>query len=202
MNRYRFRDIVASALGLVVLSPLLLLVAAGIKLDSRGPVLYRQERVGLNGALFRIHKFRSMHPGKGPSVSTSDDPRVTRFGRILRWSKIDELPQLYDVLVGNMSLVGPRPEIPEFAEHWPRYARATILSVRPGITDPASITFRDEASFLATSADPQKLYLEAVIPQKVELYVRYVSERTFFGDLRIILSTFDAIFFVRRKGAE
>ncbi|MCG6568070.1 sugar transferase [Tessaracoccus sp. ZS01] len=190
---YRARDVIASTLGLIVLSPIFLITAVAVKLDSQGPAIYRQERVGQNGTVFRIRKFRSMVTGAGLSVSTTTDPRITRVGKVIRLTKIDELPQLFDVLLGDMSLVGPRPEVPEFVEHWPEEARVTILSVRPGITDPASVVFRDEAAILALSDNPRRTYIEQILPQKVNQYLHYVANRTFQGDLRVLAITALAI---------
>ncbi len=145
----RLFDILCAGVGLLLLSPLLLVVAAWVKLDSPGPVMFRQERVGRFGRSFRIHKFRTMRvdaPTLGPQITIGDDARITRSGRWLRASKVDELPQLWDVLRGAMSLVGPRPEVPRYVAMYPAELRALVLSVRPGITDPASLSFRNEAS--------------------------------------------------------
>lgn len=194
MNLFRIRDIVVSAAGILILLPLLLIVAIAIRLDSPGPALFRQERVGLNGETFRIRKFRSMRiHAQGLAVSTSDDPRVTRVGRLIRASKVDELPQLLDVFTGTMSLVGPRPEVPKYVRLWPAEQRQLILSVRPGITDPASIVFRHEADLLANSADPERTYVTEVLPRKTALYAKYVTERSFLGDFRIIFRTLSAL---------
>jgi lipopolysaccharide/colanic/teichoic acid biosynthesis glycosyltransferase len=190
-------DVVAASVGLVVTSPLLLVLAILVKVDSRGPVLFRQERVGRHGRTFRIHKFRTMRTqpvgAAGLSITTSHDPRITRVGAWLRATKLDELPQLVDVVVGDMSLVGPRPEVPRYVEQWPPDRRAVILSVRPGITDPASILLRDESSELALAADPETYYVDSLLPRKTELYVRYVQERSMVGDLRLIARTIGAV---------
>ena len=159
----RVFDVAVSAAALVILSPVLALVAAAVKLDSPGPVIFRQVRVGRGGRLFRISKFRTMSvapPGRaGPDITVEGDARVTRVGRLLRATKLDELPQLVDVLRGDMSLVGPRPELPAYVDRWPAQARATILSVRPGITDPASVAYRHESEQLASAPDPESYYL-------------------------------------------
>lgn len=186
-------DIVASVTGLVVLSPVLGVVGLCVKATSAGPVLFRQERVGRNGELFTIHKFRTMSAGDGLLVSTSDDPRITRVGRLLRQTKLDELPQLFDVLRGDMSLVGPRPEVPRYVAMWPEEQRDVVLSVRPGITDPASIRFRDEGSRLSAADDPETYYRDVVLPEKCAMYVQYVNGRSLRGDLKIIWQTLFSI---------
>jgi lipopolysaccharide/colanic/teichoic acid biosynthesis glycosyltransferase len=149
--------------------------------------------VGRGGRAFRVHKFRTMRDAPGPEVTADHDARITRIGRALRAAKLDELPQLYDVLVGRMSLVGPRPEVPRFVDRWPPAARDRILSVRPGITDPASIAYRHESAELAAAPDPEAHYVDVVLPRKVEMYLRYVETRSFVGDLRILLATVGAI---------
>lgn len=186
----RLLDLVASAVGLVVTSPLMLVAALAVRLESPGPVIFRQERIGQFGKPFEILKFRTMRAGApGAQVTTGDDPRITRVGSWLRSTKIDELPQLLNVLRGEMSLVGPRPEVPKYVAQWPEDARALVLSVRPGITDPASIEFRREAEVLAAVPDPERHYVEEILPRKVELYSEYVRTRTFRGDLRIVFAT-------------
>jgi len=191
---YRVRDVVASALGLAVLSPVLLAIGVAIRLDSDGPAYFRQVRVGQGGRPFRIHKFRTMTMGgTGPLVSTSTDARVTKVGAVLRRTKLDELPQLIDVLEGNMSLVGPRPEVPRFVARWPNDARRIILSVRPGVTDPTSVRYIDEGSLLAQAEDPELAYVQAVLPLKVASYLSYVAERTFTKDLGILVATVAAL---------
>lgn len=190
----RLRDVVASGLGLVLLSPLLLAVAIAILLDSPGPVFFRQTRVGLHGRHFRIHKFRTMRvDAAGPAVSATGDSRVTRVGRLLRRTKIDELPQLLDVLRGEMSLVGPRPEVPQYVSLWSDDLRPVILSVRPGITDPATVQLRDEADILAQARDPEQVYVEELLPLKTQEYARYVRTRSFVGDLKTIAATLGAV---------
>ncbi len=192
----RLFDIVCAGLGLLLLSPLLLAVAVWIKLDSRGPVMFRQERVGRFGAPFRIHKFRTMRvdaPRLGPQITIGDDARITRSGRWLRATKVDELPQLWDVLRGAMSLVGPRPEVPRYVALYPAELRELVLSVRPGITDPASLSFRNESELLAKAADPEREYVEVVMPMKLRLAADYVRNASLGGDIRLILATLGAI---------
>ena len=189
----RLFDLLCAAAGLVMLAPLLLGVALWIKLDSPGPVFFRQARVGRGGVPFRIHKFRSMRadgPGDGgPQLTVGADPRITRAGRFLRRSKLDELPQLLDVLAGTMSLVGPRPEVPRYVALYPAVLRAKILSVRPGITDPASIAYRDEAALLAGAADPERVYIDQVMPAKLAHAAAYVDRMSLAGDVRLIVAT-------------
>lgn len=190
----RARDLVVSVAALLVLWPLLLLLAILVRLDSPGPALFRQERVGLNGRLLRIHKFRTMRTASvGLAVTADNDPRITRMGRWLRATKLDELPQLVDVISGDMSLVGPRPEVPRYVALWPADLRPVILSVRPGITDPATVLLRSEAAILAASDDPERTYVEDLLPLKAHAYAKYVSTRSFFGDVRILLATLKAI---------
>lgn len=189
-------DIVAAGLGLLLLAPLFLVAAAWIKLDSPGPVFFRQERVGRGGVPFRIHKFRTMRvaaEGAGPALTVGADPRITRAGAFLRRSKIDELPQLIDVLRGDMSIVGPRPEVPRYVAFFPPDLRAKVLSVRPGITDPASLQFRDESTLLARAADPEREYRDVVLPAKLRLAADYVDTASLGGDLRLIVATVRAL---------
>jgi lipopolysaccharide/colanic/teichoic acid biosynthesis glycosyltransferase len=187
-------DLVVSGLMLVVTWPLFLALALAVRMDSRGPVLFRQERVGLRGETFRIHKFRSMKVDhSGGLLSMTGDGRVTRVGRFLRKSKLDEMPQILDVFVGHMSLVGPRPEVPKYADMWPAGQRQVILSVRPGITDPASVELRNEADELAKAEDPERHYIESLLPRKTAMYVDYVQNRSFAGDLAVIGQTLAAV---------
>jgi len=182
-------DLLASASGLVVLAPLLLLIAVAVKLDSPGPVLFRQERVGRNGRIFRIRKFRTMvrdAPRLGGAITVGRDPRITRVGHVLRRYKLDELPQLIDVLLGDMSLVGPRPEVPKYVALYPPGIRERVLSVRPGLTDNASLAYIDENAQLAGAADPEREYVEKILPEKLRLYVEYVDNRSLALDLSII----------------
>lgn len=190
----RLFDLVVAAIALLCLSPAMAAVALVIALQDGRPVLFKQERVGRDGKLFRIYKFRTMHSSHGgPNISATGDSRVTRIGAHLRKCKADELPQLANVLRGDMSLVGPRPEVPEFVQYWPPSAKREILSVRPGITDPASIKFRDEAELLASVADPNKYYIHSILPAKASMYVEYVNSRSFLGDLKILFDTFRSI---------
>ena len=192
----RLFDIVFAGLGLLLLGPLLLGIALWIKLDSRGPVFFRQERVGRFGVPFRIHKFRTMVTDAerlGAKITVGADARITAAGRWLRASKVDELPQLWDVLRGAMSLVGPRPEVPRYVALYPPAMRELVLSVRPGITDPASLSFRNESELLARAADPEREYVEVVMPMKLGLTADYVRHASLLGDIRLILATLGAI---------
>jgi lipopolysaccharide/colanic/teichoic acid biosynthesis glycosyltransferase len=188
----RILDVMGSALGLLVLLPVLAVVAVIIKLDSRGPIFFRQERVGRDGRSFRIFKFRSMVVGAaraGTALTVRADTRITQAGLFLRRSKLDELPQLINVLAGDMSIVGPRPEVPEFMKFYTPSQRAIILSMRPGITDYAAILFRDESSLLDQERDPIDVYRREIIPAKFAYYERYSREIGVLNDLRIILAT-------------
>lgn len=195
----RLFDVLASALGLLLLAPVLLAVAIAIKLDSPGPVFFRQVRLGRHGVPFRIHKFRTMaHPDADADAVTTQltvgtDLRITRIGALLRRTKLDELAQLIDVFIGRMSLVGPRPEVPRYVALYPPALRDKVQSVRPGITDPASLAYRDEAARLARAADPEREYVEVVMPAKLQLSARYVDEASFIGDLRLIAATLRAL---------
>jgi len=184
-------DVAASAAGLVTLSPLMLGIAALVRLDSPGPALFSQERVGKDGRLFRILKFRTMvqdAPSRGPSVTRGGDSRVTRVGRFLRRTKLDELPQLINVLKGDMSLVGPRPEVPRYvAMYTPEQRR--VLSVRPGITDWASLEYVNEEEVLARYEDLERGYVEEVMPKKLALNLKYVEERGLKTDCEILVRT-------------
>lgn len=186
----RLFDLIASALGLVLLSPLLLGLALWIRLDSPGPVFFRQERVGRGGRPFRIHKFRTMaHGAAGLQLTVGADARITRAGRVLRRTRLDELPQLLDVLRGAMSLVGPRPEVPRYVALYPAGLRERALAVRPGITDPASLAFIDEAERLARAADPEREYVEVILPLKVRAAADYAEHATLWSDLKVLART-------------
>ena len=188
----RLFDLAGSTVALLLLAPLLLLLALWIKFDSPGPVLFRQERVGRHGLLFRIRKFRTMAvdaPARGPQVTLADDPRITRVGRWLRRRRLDELPQLFDVLQGHMSLVGPRPEVPRFVAHYPSALRAAVLSLRPGLTDPAALAHLDEAALLADAADPEQVYIDRILPAKLRLQADYAASATLLSDLQVLLQT-------------
>lgn len=183
-------DLVFSTLGLIVLLPIIIVSAAGVTLSSPGPIFFRQERVGRHFKVFRICKFRTMRSDapSDPPITVYGDPRVTRFGRILRRSKLDEIPQLFNVLVGDMSLVGPRPEVPYYVEMF-HSDYEEILRVRPGITDEASIEFRHEGALLAAAPDPQDFYLKNVLPRKIQLARKYVRNGRLVDDLSIIFRT-------------
>lgn len=191
----RIFDIVASGLGLLFLSPLFVVIAIWIKLDSPGPVFYRQVRVGRGNKDFRIFKFRSMRVGadKGSLVTVGGhDPRVTRCGYIIRKLKLDELPQLINVFVGDMSLVGPRPEVRHYVDLWTA-EQMHVLDVRPGITDPASIKFRNENELMEQADEPEKYYVNVVMQEKLKLYLEYVDNHSFIGDIKLIFKTLLAI---------
>lgn len=195
MEAKKIIDQTVSATALVLLSPILAATALAIKIDSDGPIFFRQERIGLHGVPFKIHKFRTMRNEKPQvNVSATGDPRVTRVGRVLRKTKLDELPQLIDVVQGTMAIVGPRPEVPEYVAKWPEDLRDLILSVRPGITDPASIKYRNEADELAAAADPARYYEEVLIPKKTALYAQYVKNRSLCSDAKLIFETIKTVF--------
>ncbi|MBH1962838.1 MAG: sugar transferase [Comamonadaceae bacterium] len=185
-------DLGLTLVAMPIALPLMALVALWVRLDSPGPALFRQERVGRGGRLFRIHKFRTMRvhqAGSAPQVTAAGDARITRAGYWLRRTKLDELPQLIDVFKGDMSLVGPRPEVPSYMAMYPEQARQQILSIRPGITDRAAIEFRHEEQLLAASNDPEKTYVQEVMPVKQRYYLDYVENHSVSGDLRIIFDT-------------
>ena len=191
----RLFDITASGLGLLVLSPLFLILAVWIKLDSPGPVFYRQVRVGRGKKDFRLFKFRSMRVGsdkKGLITVGGHDPRVTRSGYYIRKYKLDELPQLINVFIGDMSLVGPRPEVRKYVDlYTPEQLR--VLDVRPGITDMASIRYRNENELLEQAADPEQYYRDVVMQDKLRINLEYVADHSFIKDLKIIFMTFKAV---------
>lgn len=189
-------DIIVSFLGLVVVTPLLLLLAVVIKLDSPGPIFFRQERIGRGFRPFFIFKFRTMvqnFSDQGRLITVGDDPRITRVGRLLRKSKFDELPQLINVLKGDMSLVGPRPEVRRYVELF-RKDYEQILKVRPGITDLASLKYHDEASVLERFENPEAEYCNRILPDKISLSKEYVNKSSFLYDLALIVKTFPKIF--------
>ncbi len=192
----RLFDIVLAFTGLLLLSPMLVVIALLIKRDSPGPVFFRQERIGLRGQPFRIHKFRTMtvaQPGIAMQITVGQDSRITKVGAFLRHYKIDELPQLIDVLQGTMSLVGPRPEVPKYVALYPEATKSIVLSVRPGITDLASIEYRSESELLGKSSNPEKTYIEEVMPAKLAYCVQYVQQQSLWLDIQIIARTFLAI---------
>jgi lipopolysaccharide/colanic/teichoic acid biosynthesis glycosyltransferase len=187
----RLYDIVLSAWGLVTASPVLLTVAIAIKLEGGGSILFRQVRVGRHGRHFTLVKFRSMRAdpaAAGPSITRQSDPRITRVGRVLRRSKLDELPQLWNVLVGDMSLVGPRPELPRYVALYTADQRR-VLASRPGLTDLATLEFRDEERLLESAEDPEQFYVQHCIPRKLELSLEYASQATIWTDTKLLART-------------
>jgi len=197
----RLFDLIGAACALALLLPLLLAVALWIKLDSPGPVFFRQERVGRHGVPFRIHKFRTMRHGAGGlALTVGADPRITRAGAWLRRTRVDELPQFIDVLQGTMSLVGPRPEVPRYVAHYPSGLRERALAVRPGITDPASLDFIDEASLLAAAADPEREYIERILPLKLRRAAAYAEQASLATDLAVLWRTLRVLLAQARRG--
>ena len=197
MNLKRITDIFISLFGLIILSPLFLIIAIIIKTESPGPVFFRQVRVGKDEIKFQIFKFRTMKinsENNGPKITVKDDKRITPLGNYLRKYKLDELPQLINVLFGDMSLVGPRPEVPKFVALYPDPIKKKVFSVRPGITDPASIIFRNENELLAQIPDPEKYYTENIMPEKLRYYVEYIENRNFLLDFNIIVNTLKSVF--------
>lgn len=193
----RLLDLLLAVPALLVTGPAMILLGLAIRLESPGPALFRQERIGREGRVFLIHKFRTMRQDAeslGPRFTVAGDSRVTTIGLVLRRHKLDELPQLIDVIAGHMSLVGPRPEVAEFVALWPESARKTILALRPGITDPVSLEHFDESAILASSPDPGRAYVEEIMPRKVQGYIRYAHSRSLFGDIHIIWLTLLRIF--------
>lgn len=188
----RLFDIVASGIGLLILLPLFVVVAIWIKIDSKGPVFYRQVRVGRKNRDFRLYKFRSMHPNsdkQGLITVGGRDPRVTRSGYFIRKYKLDELPQLINVFEGDMSLVGPRPEVRKYVDMYtPEQMR--VLDVRPGITDLASIRYRNENELLAQAGDPERYYVDVIMPDKLRINLEYVEKHSFLYDVQLIFMTF------------
>jgi lipopolysaccharide/colanic/teichoic acid biosynthesis glycosyltransferase len=192
----RFFDIAVSSVSLVILSPVLLLLAIAVAADSKGGVFYRQQRIGKNGKVFGIFKFRTMHPrsdAKGLLTVGGRDPRITRCGFFLRKYKLDELPQLLNVLIGHMSLVGPRPEVKKYVDLYTA-EQLKVLSVRPGITDYASLEYFRENDLLANAENPEKTYIEEILPAKLKLNARYINEAGLVTDLKIIGRTLGRIF--------
>lgn len=184
-------DVVMSSIGLIVLSPFFLIISLLIKMDSKGPVLFKQERVGRYEKNFKILKFRTMVTDaekKGAQITVGRDSRITRVGHLLRKSKLDELPQLINVFKGDMSLVGPRPEVPKYTQYYNKVQKK-IFEIRPGITDYASIKYRDENEILALSSEPEKTYIEEIMVDKLNLNLEYLQKRSVFIDIRIIFDT-------------
>ena len=191
----RLMDVVISGGALLVIWPVLLLIAVAIKIDDPGPVFYRQVRVGRDGKEFRIYKFRTMvvdADKKGLQITVGRDNRITRMGALLRKTKLDELAQLINVFTGEMSFVGPRPEVPKYVNLYTPYQRQVLL-VRPGITDYASIAYRNENDLLDGAEDPEKMYIETIMPDKIELNMKYLREISPIADIRLILSTIVAV---------
>ncbi len=192
MAAKRLFDLFWTVPGLIILSPLFLAVAVWIKIDSPGPVFFRQVRVGRFEKSFLIYKFRTMVTDaerKGLPLTTGKDPRITRAGEFLRRTKIDELPQLINVVKGDMSLVGPRPEVPKYVACYPEEAKSKIFTLQPGITDYAAIEFRNENELLERSKNPEKTYIEEILPEKLKLYLKYADERSLWVDFKLILDT-------------
>jgi lipopolysaccharide/colanic/teichoic acid biosynthesis glycosyltransferase len=193
----RIFDLGVAIIGLIILSPILLIIASLIKLTSEGPIFFRQTRVGQAGKLFRIHKFRTMvvnAEAQGLKITVGQDKRVTAIGKILRKTKLDELPQLLDVVGGSMSLVGPRPEVPEYVKYYPQETKNIIFSIKPGITDWASIKMIDENEILAQSSNHEDCYIKQILPLKLSYAVEYVQKRTLLLDIYLICLTIKKIF--------
>ena len=190
----RIFDIISSLFGLILLSPFMIIIAILIKLDSKEPIFFKQVRVTKNGREFKIFKYRTMKIGsdKYSQITVGKDSRITKVGDFLRKYKLDEIPQLINVLIGDMSLVGPRPEVPKYVALYTEEQRE-ILKVRAGITDYASIEFSNENDILANEADPEKAYIEKIMPRKIELNKKYLSEISVMTDIKIILLTIKKI---------
>lgn len=191
----RISDVLASVCVLILLLPLFLIIAIWILMDSPGGVFYKQIRVGLNGREFKLFKFRSMRAGadKKGQITIGNDSRVTKSGQFIRKFKIDEFPQLINIIVGDMSVVGPRPEVPKYVQLYDD-DQNRVLSVRPGLTDFATIEYIDEQEQLGQSSEPEKLYINTIMPEKLELNLKYIDSRSFQTDLKIIFKTISSIF--------
>lgn len=192
----RIFDILFSVFALIILLPVFLIISLIIKLSMAGPVLFVQPRIGINGKRFLLYKFRSMRVSDSSNIEIFEPgklDRITKFGKILRRTKMDELPQLYNVLKGDMSLVGPRPEVKKWVDLYPE-RWANVLKVKPGITDIASVLYKSEEHILSNSEDPETIYREIILPKKLQIYEEYVTEHTFLGDLKIIILTVFKIF--------
>ena len=192
----RLFDIIFSFIGLIICSPVFIMLGIAICLDSPGGIFFKQQRVGKNGKLFSIYKFRSMRTGsdkKGQLTVGSNDRRITKTGRFIRKYKLDELPQLINVLIGNMSVVGPRPEVPKYVSMYSDEQRK-VLQVKPGITDYASIEYANENDLLASSTDPENTYINEIMPDKLALNRKYIQEKGLVSDLKIILKTIIRLF--------
>ena len=191
----RLFDMVASFLGVVILSPIFIIVSICIKIDSKGPVFFKQKRVGKDGQPFMIYKFRTMVTDAeklGKQITVGDDNRITKVGKFIRKCKLDEIPQLINVLKGEMSLVGPRPEVPRYAELYDDY-QAQVLLVRPGITDYASIEYRNENEILGKSANPEEIYITEIMPTKIDLNMKYLKNISLTEDFKLIIKTILAV---------
>lgn len=190
----RIFDLFSSAICLLVFSPVLLFLAVWILVDSRGGVFYKQVRVGKNGKEFKLLKFRSMRPNsdKAGQLTIGNDNRITKVGRFIRRTKLDELPQLINIIKGEMSVVGPRPEVPKYVAMYTPEQRQ-VLQALPGLTDYASIQFINEQTILGASPDPEKTYITEVMPQKLALNLQYINDRTFFLDIKLIFKTIGKI---------
>lgn len=191
----RIFDVVFSLIGITILLPFYIIISILILLSGKGGVLYNQERVGRDSVIFKVFKFRTMRPdsfSKGALTVGSRDPRITEVGYYLRKYKLDELPQLFNVLFGDMSFVGPRPEVKKYTDLY-NDEQKKVLSVRPGITDYASIKFRNENDLLAASDEPEQLYIDEIMPEKLALNMKYIQDNTIFKDIKIIFDTFYTI---------
>ncbi len=192
----RIFDLILSLMALIILSPVFVIIGLWVVLESRGGMFFRQERVGKNQRIFKLYKFRSMRPGsdaKGLLTIGGRDPRITRSGYFIRKYKVDELPQLINILKGDMSLVGPRPEVKRYTDMY-NETQKQVLSVRPGLTDYASILYFNESDLLSQSANPEKTYIEEIMPAKLALNLKYIREQNFKTDLSIIAKTIQRIF--------
>lgn len=197
MKIKRIVDLVCSIVAVVVLSPLLVVIALWIKIGSNGPVFFCQTRVGRYGRLFKVIKFRTMIPdaeAHGMQLTTGEDVRITKAGRLLRKYKLDELPQLFNVIAGQMSLVGPRPEVPRYMAWYPPEMREAVLSVRPGITDYASMEFCNENELLDEAEDPEQEYINKILPLKISYYYKYANSNSILEDVCIIFSTLKKLY--------
>lgn len=191
----RIFDLLSALIVIIVFSPLLILLSVWIAFDSKGGVFYKQERVGKNGKLFNLLKFRSMRPNadRAGQLTVGDDNRVTKVGRFIRKYKLDELPQLFNIVKGEMSVVGPRPEVPKYVDMYSEEQKKVLLAL-PGLTDFASIEYLDEQKILGAADNPQKIYIEEVMPAKLELNLKYIKERNFWLDIGLIFKTIFSIF--------
>jgi len=189
----RILDIVFTSIGIIPLLPLMGVIALLIKLEDGGSVIFKHERVGYRFRKFKLYKFRTMVENAeklGPSVTKADDPRITKIGKFLRKYKLDELPQLFNVLKGDISLVGPRPEVENYIKHYEEEFKKILWEVKPGITDYATLEFRNEEEILKGSKNTEEIYLQEVLPRKIELYKKYIKEISLLTDLKIIFKTF------------